>query len=178
MQIYQHDLIDNYITTAISKLQSSAIKQQLSVSDQVTPIRELSVSEMMLLATIAEKQARAIDVDIVFALVDRYGLQRFYFSMPNALLVSHTLATKKAYSAVAMKMPTHQLAQMMQPNTALFGVEGITGICGVGGGFPCLHNNHIIAGIGISGGTVEEDMLIATNTIQAFSQQCFPLCSF
>ena len=74
-----------------------------------------------------------------------------------------------------MKMPTHQLAQIMQPNTALFGVESIANICGVGGGFPCLHNNVIIAGIGISGGTVEEDMLIATNTLQEFSQQYFSL---
>lgn len=175
MPIIPNSLIDHYVDNAMNTISQSASTNSFAHSVQSTAVKELSFGEMMLLASIAEKHAKNIGIDIVFSLVDKYGLQRFYFAMPNALLVSHTLATKKAYSAVAMKMPTHQLAQIMQPNTALFGVESIANICGVGGGFPCLHNNVIIAGIGISGGTVEEDMLIATNTLQEFSQQYFSL---
>lgn len=177
MHNLQPNLIDHYIDNAINDLYQTTNQHRSSQSDQHDLIPELSLNEMMLLASLAEQQAKMLGIDIVFALVDRYGLQRFYFSMPNALLVSHTLAPKKAYSAVAMKMPTHKLAEMMQPNTALFGVERIADICGVGGGFPCLHQNRIIAGIGISGGTVEEDMLIAINCLSQFSQQCFPLNS-
>lgn len=170
MQIKENELIDNYIYDAIAKI-------KFPPKEQGTEIRSLSISDMMLLATIAEKQAAIIGIDIVFSVVDKYGLQRFYFSMQNALLVSHTLATKKAYSAVALKMPTHQLAELIQPNRDLYGIDNTDGICGIGGGLPCLYDGCLIAGIGVSGGTVEEDISIATKTLQQFSQQRFPLYS-
>lgn len=43
--------------------------------------------------------------------------------MDNALLVSHTLAPQKAWTAVALKMPTHELATLVQPGGDLYGLE-------------------------------------------------------
>ena len=81
--------------------------------------------------------------------------------MDNALLVSRRLGTTKARTAVALKMPTHeQAATLVQPRVVICTARK-KDICCFGGGFPCWSGRRLLGGIGISGGGVEEDMLIA-----------------
>lgn len=137
----------------------------------------LSLDDSELLAKLAREAAQACDVPIVFSLVDACGQQRFFFSMDNALLVSHTLATQKAWTAVALKMATHELAPLVQPGGDLYGLEKEKDICCFGGGFPCWSGGRLLGGIGISGGSVEEDMLIARQALARFSDARYPLAS-
>lgn len=135
----------------------------------------LSLEDSELLARLAREVALACDVPIVFSLVDASGQQRFFFSMDHALLVSHTLAPQKAWTAVALKMPTHELATLVQPGGDLYGLEKEKDICCFGGGFPCWSDGRLFGGIGISGGSVEEDMLIARQALARFSALRYPL---
>lgn len=129
----------------------------------------LSLEDSELLAKLAREVALSCNVPIVFSLVDACGQQRFFFSMDNALLVSHTLAPQKAWTAVALKMPTHELATLVQPGGDLYGLEKEKDICCFGGGFPCWSGGRLLGGIGISGGSVEEDMRIARQALAQFS---------
>lgn len=138
-------------------------------------LRSLSFSEMKYLAQLIEDQANAIGLPIVFSLVDPNGLQKYYFSQPDALLVSHSLAFRKAYSAAALRMPTHLLADLVVPGADLYSLQQLDNICCVGGGFPCWHNGRVVAGIGVSGGTVAQDMAIVINALDQFSQTYFSL---
>lgn len=137
--------------------------------------RQLSLAEMATLAAIAAEMAQKQGVAIVFSLVDDAGRQRYFFSMDNALLVSHSLAQKKAWSAVALKMATHELAQQTQPGGALYGLQHEKGICCLGGGLPCWSQGRLLGAIGVSGGSVEQDINIARETLGRFSEVCFQL---
>lgn len=108
----------------------------------------------------ARKRAEEIGIPVVIAVVDAganlVALQR----MDDALLVSIDIATNKAYTAAAVKLPTHELGAVSQPNQPLFGIHVADG-CRVvifGGGFPLKKKDKIIGGIGVSGGSVEQDM--------------------
>lgn len=178
MLIKEKERIDNYIIDAIEKIKTVPIEVSSTINQSSTrDAAYLTLSDMTLLAKIAEDLATDMGIDIVFSLVDCYGLQRFYFSMPNALLVSHKLAVKKAYSAVAMKMPTHQLMPLLKENASLYGLDNDSKISGISGGFPCWNEGRLIVGIGISGGTVEQDIAIALGVMEKFSQLRFSLYS-
>ena len=151
---------------------NSALTQQL-------PERRLSLSleDAAALGRNACLEAQTFNIPIVFSLVDASGHQRYFFSQDNALLVSHSLAYKKAWTAVALKMATHELAPLVQPGADLYGLQHDKGICCFGGGVPCWANGVLVGAIGISGGTVEQDLTIARNTLNRFSAERFVLTS-
>lgn len=91
-----------------------------AIATQLPELRmSLSLEDSELLAKLVREMAQSSNVSIVFSLVDACGQQRFFFSMDNALLVSHTLAPQKAWTAVALKMPTHELATLVQPGVVI-----------------------------------------------------------
>lgn len=91
--------------------------------------------------------------------------------MPDALLVSSELAPKKAWTAVAMKTATHELADTVQPGAPLYGLEShMQGkVVTFGGGFPLWRDGKLLGGLGISGGSVEQDMDIAQSAMAAIN---------
>ena len=143
------------------------------------PLRQvaLSLEDAASLAHYAHESALRHRVAAVFSLVDAVGQQRYFFSMDNALPISHTLAGKKAWSAVALRMPTHQLAEQIQPGASLCGIQHEPGLCCLGGGLPCWSGGVLLGAIGISGGSVEEDIAIADEALVQFSREHFPLAS-
>ncbi|WP_159566651.1 GlcG/HbpS family heme-binding protein [Budvicia diplopodorum] len=162
----------------VSQIPDSRIDRLIELSiERCTAQRApfLSLNDMKRLAQLVEEQANAIGLPIVFSLVDPNGVQKYFFSQPDALLISHELAFKKAYSAVALRIPTHLLAEQMAPGADLYGLQQLNNISGVGGGFPCWHRGKIVAGIGVSGGTVAQDMMIVINALAQFSRSDFEL---
>ena len=91
--------------------------------------------------------------------------------MPDALLVSSELAPKKAWTAVAMKTATHELTSVVQPGAALYGLEShMQGkVVTFGGGYALWREGLLLGGLGISGGSVEQDMDIAETAIAAIN---------
>ncbi len=106
-------------------------------------------------------------IPVVISVVDAHGNLIMTYRMPDALLVSSELAPKKAYTAVALKSPTHLLSDLIQPGGDLFQLEtSCEGkIVTFGGGFPLYINQKLVGAIGISGGSVEQDMDIAQSAI-------------
>ena len=83
--------------------------------------------------------------------------------MDGAFLVSFDVAVRKAYTAVAFKMSTMELSKLAQPGQTFYGLESLDGgkIVIFGGGVPLVYQGNIIGGLGISGGTGEEDHSLA-----------------
>ena len=83
--------------------------------------------------------------------------------MDGAFLVSFDVAVKKAYTSVAVKMSTRELAVLAQPGQTFYGVDKMDGgkIVIFGGGVPIKVGETIIGGLGVSGGTGEEDHSLA-----------------
>lgn len=145
-----------------------------AISHQLSP-SAFSLTDAARLAEYARDAADAAGIPIVFSLVDSRGQQRYFFSMDNALLLSHTLAGQKAWTALALKMPTQQLAGQIQPGASLYGLQNESGVCCIGGGLPCWSNGILLGAIGISGGSVDEDIAIASAALAQFSRERFPL---
>jgi uncharacterized protein GlcG (DUF336 family) len=61
---------------------------------------------------------------------------------------------------VALKMPTH-IALEQARGGSLDGLTNGNGIMLLGGGYPLKKGNKIYGGIGVSGGTKEQDTLLA-----------------
>lgn len=84
-------------------------------------------------------------------------------SMDGALIVSFDMAIKKAYTAAALQMPTHELAKLTEPGAPFAGLENMLEkkIVTIGGGIPLKRNNRMIGAVGVSGGAADDDIDLA-----------------
>ncbi|HIF4732418.1 TPA: two-domain cob(I)yrinic acid a,c-diamide adenosyltransferase PduO [Citrobacter amalonaticus] len=131
----------------------------------------LSFGDLHQLTRAAVERAQALNVPVVVSIVDANGTEAVTWRMPDALLVSSELAPKKAWTAVAMKTATHELASVVQPGAPLYGLEShMQGkVVTFGGGYALWRDGLLIGGLGISGGSVEQDMDIAQAAIAAIN---------
>lgn len=116
------------------------------------------------MAEAAEKKASEMGIGIVFAAVDQGGNLALLHRTDESLLASIDIAANKAYTSLVMKMPSDQVGELALPGQMLYGI-GTTNngrIITFGGGFPVERNGEIIGAIGVSGGSVSQDMEIAT----------------
>ena len=111
------------------------------------------------LMEIIEKRAEAVGLKAVIALCNAHGNPIAVHCMDDAFLVSYDVATKKAYTSVAVKMSTMELSKIAQPGQTFYGVDKLDGgkIIIFGGGIPLKVDGKIVGGLGISGGTGEQD---------------------
>lgn len=122
---------------------------------------------------IAEKcvqKSYEIGVPMVICITDFSGNITLLERMDDSLLASIEIAMKKAYTAAALKAPTHELRDASLPSGELYGINTVDKIITFGGGFPLKVNGKIVGAIGVSGGTVEEDMKVAQFGVKAFEE--------
>ena len=125
-----------------------------------------------ILGLAAEKEARTLGVPMAVSLVDGEGLPLFFGRMDGALPAATEIAVSKAYTASVLQMPTHEVGKLAQPGCTLYGIQNTHGgrIVLFGGGFPLRLGGKVAGGIGISGGTVEEDMRVALPVVELLAQ--------
>lgn len=110
-----------------------------------------------------EKEAERRGKKAVIAICTPDGNPVAVHVMDGAFLVSFDVAMRKAYTSVAVKMSTMELSKLTQPGQTFYGLESLEGgkMIIFGGGIPLTYNGVIIGGLGISGGTGEEDHSLA-----------------
>lgn len=111
----------------------------------------------------AEQKAEETQVAVVITVVDEGGNLVATHRMDDSMLISISASFNKAYTSIALKMSTEQLYDLVLPGKPFYGLESIEvgKICVFGGGIPILNNGRFIGAIGVSGGTIEQDILIA-----------------
>lgn len=124
------------------------------------------------LMEIIEKRAETLGMKAVIAVCNAHGNPIAVHCMDDAFLVSYDVATKKAYTSVAVKMSTMELSRLAQPGGTFYGVDKLDGgrIVIFGGGIPLKVRGEIVGGLGISGGTGEEDHGLAVFGEAAFQE--------
>ncbi|MDR1387845.1 MAG: cob(I)yrinic acid a,c-diamide adenosyltransferase [Propionibacteriaceae bacterium] len=124
-------------------------------------------------AEAAEAQAQQMGLPVVFAAVDGGGNLVLLHRMADSLLASVELAINKAFTAVSLKLPTGELSQAAGPDGPLAGLghshQGR--IVLFGGGLPLFVDGRAVGGIGVSGGTVEEDLAVVASALQAIQEE-------
>ena len=123
----------------------------------------MSLDILRRMADRAVEKAQELGVPVVFSAVDAGGNLVLLQRMEGALVGSVEVSAGKAYTAYAFQMPTHELGAASRPDGPLYGIENANPgkIVLFGGGFPYVVDGKVAGGIGVSGGTVEQDMEIA-----------------
>ena len=115
--------------------------------------------------------AKRQNLPMAVAVVDTAGQLVAFERMDGADLVTIGLAQDKAWTALMNRMPTRDLAPLVQPGAEFYGYESI----GRGrtivfaGGMPLLRDGVLAGGVGVSGGSVEEDQAAVDAAVAAFA---------
>ena len=109
-------------------------------------------------------QANELGIKVVIAVTDKNGNLILLNRMEDSLIASIELAGKKAYTSVVLNMCTSEVLNCGL-DEIVSSMEGK--IVAFGGGLPVRTNGKLIGGIGISGGTVEQDVEIAQYAVNA-----------
>ena len=114
------------------------------------------------LAGRVEVKAAEVKVPVSVCVIDIHGNMVLMHRMNGAPAFSMEIAERKAYTAALVGVRTAELLPMTQPGQALYPLATVAGgrYCAMGGGLPVKSDGALIAGIGVSGGTVEQDMSI------------------
>ncbi len=128
----------------------------------------LDLESALLMAQAATDKAQELGVPVVVAVSDAAGNPLLMHRMPDSLLASIALAGDKAWTAVAFRAPTAELREQTFESGPLYGLQSASSgrICVFGGGLPVFVEGRLRGGIGVSGGTVEEDVVIAEHALR------------
>ncbi|WP_424767722.1 GlcG/HbpS family heme-binding protein [Paenibacillus sp. sgz302251] len=128
----------------------------------------LEVAKVLIHA--AELRARELGIAEVIAIVDDGGNFVASHRMDHAWLASVDIAYNKAWTAVALKMPTESLAPLAVPSGELYGINTTNHgrVVVFGGGIPLSFEGRIVGAVGASGSTVANDIEVAKAAVRAF----------
>lgn len=118
----------------------------------------------------ARQSAEAIGVAMNIAVVDEGNNLVAFERMDGAWLGSMDIAQGKAYTARAFNMSTKDLAPLCQPGQPLFGIHASNNgrLVIFPGGIPLMKDGDVVGAIGVSGGAVEQDHVVAEGGAKAF----------
>lgn len=117
----------------------------------------------------AVEKADKLGMKATVAVVDQSGRLLAFVRMAGSFLVSSELAQKKACTAAGMGVESAELESMLksaQPRV----LEGLTKageFTVIGGGVPLYWNQVLVGGIGVSGGSEEQDIECAKAAAQS-----------
>lgn len=132
---------------------------------------KLDVADIVIQACIEKSDKLGTLMNI--AVVDRGGNLKAFVRQDGAWLGSIEIAQSKASTAVAFSgdqdkqgpLTTEDLTPLVQPGESLYGIQhspiGTQQVIVFGGGIPLYRGNRLIGAVGVSGSTVENDVLVA-----------------
>ena len=133
---------------------------------------KMTLKKARALTSAVEERAREMGVNAVIAVSDAGGNPVSVQVMDGAYLASWDVALQKSYTVVALKMSTAELAKLAAPGASLYGIQFTNQgkIVIFGGGEPLEKDGKIVGGLGVSGGTEEQDTALAAYGKQKFKE--------
>ena len=109
-----------------------------------------------------EAEATRTRIPVAVCVIDIHGNVILKHRMNGAPAFSIDISERKAFTSALVGMRTADLVPLVQPGKELFALIGASGgrYCAMGGGAPISDSGDIIGGVGVSGGTVEQDVAI------------------
>jgi uncharacterized protein GlcG (DUF336 family) len=107
-------------------------------------------------------KANELGIKINVAVTDSSGVLMAFLRMPGSFLHSIDISIDKAYTSASFGFPTSQWMSFIKDDPALR--EGIVQrerLVIFGGGVPIQLEGELIGGVGVSGGSAEQDEICA-----------------
>ncbi|MET0701279.1 MAG: heme-binding protein [Mycobacterium sp.] len=116
----------------------------------------------------ATAKAREIGQPMNIAVVDDGGHLVAFVRMDGAIKASIDISIRKARTSILMNAPTSALMPLVQPGAELYGLEQTSGGMVIfGGGIPLAVDGVVVGAIGVSAGSVEQDVSVAEAGVAA-----------
>ena len=160
--------IDKLVRDAVMAAREREAREDTRTSKR--KLEYISLDDAKALAKRVEDKAREMGVNAVVAIADEGGNLKLLECMDNSYLASRDIAMNKAYTSVALKMSTKKLSGLSQPGQPLYGIQHTNGgrIVIFGGGDTLEASGKILGGLGVSGGSEEQD-----TALSAFGKKVF-----
>jgi uncharacterized protein GlcG (DUF336 family) len=116
----------------------------------------------------AVEKAGEIGQPMNIAVVDDGGHLVAFARMDGAIKASIDISINKARTSILMNAPTGALMPLVQPGAELYGLEQTNGgLVIFGGGIPLTDGDVVIGAIGVSAGSVDQDVSVAEAGVAA-----------
>jgi uncharacterized protein GlcG (DUF336 family) len=157
----------------VSKLCALLVSAALFAPFAALAADEITLKEAQAMIAAAEKKAADIKLPMNIAIVDSGGNLVAFGRMKDSILVSIGISIDKAWTSASVKIPTHILATVSQPGQSLYGINTTNNgrVVVFGGGFPIKIGDQVVGAIGVSGGSVEQDMEVAQAGLAALAKR-------
>ena len=118
----------------------------------------------------AEKKADEIGQPMNIAVADAGGNLVAHVRMDNAWLGSIDISIKKAWTSRAFDITTKDLGENSQSGDQFFGIHASNNgkVMIFAGGIPLKKDGKVVGGIGVSGGSGEQDHSVAEAGVAAY----------
>ena len=118
----------------------------------------------------AEKKAAEIGQPMNIAVADSGGNLVTHVRMDGAWIGSIDISIKKAFTSRAFNITTKDLAEHSQSGEQFFGIHASNDgrVMIFAGGIPLKRDGEVVGAIGVSGGSGEQDHLVAAAGAVAF----------
>ena len=134
--------------------------------------QDMSLALAKTLAQRVEEKAAQMGVKAVIVIMNGGANPVLVHCMDDSFIASYDVAFNKAYTVVGLKMPTIKLKELAQPGGSLYGIQNTNNgrIVIFGGGEPLMVGERVVGGLGVSGGTEDEDTALAAYGRQVFME--------
>lgn len=114
------------------------------------------------LADRVEAEAARIRIPVSVSIVDVHGNLVLQHRMNQAPAYSMEISERKAYTSALVGLRTAELDPLVQPGQSLYALLSMAGgrYTAMAGGVPLQHEGRVFAGVGVSGGTTDQDVAI------------------
>ena len=135
------------------------------------PSFSLTEQASLSLLQAAINKAGELGIKATVSIVDTSGRQLAFIKMAGSFLVSSELAQKKATTAAGMGVNTVDLENMLAsaPARVLDGLTKAGEFTVIGGGVPLYWEGVLVGGIGVSGGSEDEDIECALSAAEVLA---------
>lgn len=138
--------------------------------DKIFQKRSITAELAQKLLDAAVARAKSLGVPQIVAILDESGNLKAFCRMDGAPLISIEVSQNKAYTAL-LGAPSHEFFNSIKDNPALLaGIPHVPRIALFGGGFPVRIDDATAGAIGVSGGSVEQDMACAQAALDALAK--------
>ena len=133
----------------------------------------ITTVEAQAIINAARSKANSLNVVVNVAILDAGGHLKAFLRMDDAVLGSIDVAIRKARTAVLFQVNSEMVWEYCKPGAPAPGLElSNNGLAPFAGGIPLRNSKGLVTGaLGISGGSVAQDLEIAKAAVAAYSTE-------
>ncbi len=140
-------------------------------------IDDMSLELAQKISSQVRQKAKEMGMSVVVAISNKAARCVLVECMDDAYIASYDVAVNKAFTVVSLKMDTSVLKPLAQPGESLYGIQFTNEgkIVIFGGGCVLKVGDKVIGGIGVSGGSEEQDSFLSQYGKEVFEREILKL---